>query len=332
MTNNQLKDEHTVLSELLGSLQMSGEAIDAYFDQVRDGEMLNPILASGKLSSMGNKEALPHEFFPGFGIRKLILDALHGRLSLSGKTFIEAITNDIVINKWNDWRNDVIMEDFKMLFEHVQIVEFDKWSDVKDASALWDNLRRDVIKPLKKNDFDFIFHLGDTTKKLAFEVDEFLDIVSDFSVYGRVTLILDKQNIDHLWAMFFDRNAYSNILIPPGLHEKCRTVFDLINMEYLLIDSFPATFLFSRQQQFEIKARNSFSISKMDRKYLDAGYILGLVLKMDILHSMVLGLAVSGVYAENELKQDRKNLLGYIENWMREKESIEPEERQLSVA
>ncbi len=332
MTNNQIKDEHAVLSELLGILQMSGDTIDSYFDQVKDGEMLNPILAPGKLSSMGNKEALPHEFFPGFGIRKLILDALHGRLSLSGKNFIDAIANDLVINKWNDWKNDVIMEDLKLLFEHVQIVEFDKWSDVKHASDLWDNLRRDVIKPLKKNDFNFIFHLGDTTKKLAFEVDEFLDIVSDFSAYGRVTLVLDEQNIDHLWAMFFEWNSYSNILISPGLHEKCRSVFDLINMEYLLIDAFSATLMFSKQQQFEIKARNSFSISKMDRKYSDAGYILGLVLKMDILHSMVLGLAVSGVYAENGLKQDRKELLGYIENWMREKESIKPEERQLSVA
>ena len=141
------------------------------------------------------------------------------------------------------------------------------------------SFRRNVIMPLKRSDFNFIFYLGDTTKKLSFEVDEFLDIICDFSVYGRVTLVLDEQNIDNLWAMFFGRNAYSNISIVPGLREKCRTVYDLINIEHVLIESFPTTILFSRQQQFEIEARESLGISNIDRKHFDVGYMLGYFLK-----------------------------------------------------
>jgi hypothetical protein len=331
MTNNQLKDTHSVLSEVLRLLHLSGDAINFYFDQFKEGELLNPIHALGKIRSIGNKEALPHEFFLGFGINTLILDALHGRLSLCENNFIDAIINDTALNKWNDWKNGVIMEDLKMLFEYAQIVEFDKWSDVKHASDLWDNLRRDVIKPINRNDFDFIFYLGDTKKKFAFEVDEFLDIVCDFSLYGRVTLVLDEQNIDNLWAMFFKRNSYSEISILPGFREKCRSVFDLINIQYLLVESFPATLMYSGQQQFEVETRNSFDISRIDKNHFDAGYILGLLLKMDISHSIVLGIAVSGVYTENGTKPNRNTLFYYLENWMREKESLKPDESQLAA-
>ena len=89
MINNQFENTDAVLSELLGSLHKMGDTIDFYFDHVKEGEMLNPFLAGGGLNSMGSYEALPPEFFNGFGIRRLILDSPHGRLSLSEKDFID---------------------------------------------------------------------------------------------------------------------------------------------------------------------------------------------------------------------------------------------------
>jgi hypothetical protein len=331
MLNNQFKNTRTLLTDLLGPLQKMGDPIDSYFDHVNEGEILNPFLR-GERITMANNEALPPEFFKGFGIRTLILDTLHGRLSLSDKTFTDIVNNEAETFRWRSLKDDLILDDLSMLFNNTQIVKFDDWSDVQNASDLWDNLRRDVIMPLKRSDFNFIFYLGDTTKKLGFEVDEFLDIVCDFSVHGKVTLVLDEQNIDHLWAMFFSRNACSNISILPGLREKCGSVFDLINIENVIIESFPSTIMFSRQQQFEIEPRNSLGISTIDRKHFGAGYMLGSLLKMNISDSTVLGLAVSGVYAEKGFKPDRKMLLCYIENWMREKETYKPDERQLTVA
>jgi hypothetical protein len=328
---NQFKNTSTILTELLGPLQKIGDPIDFYFDHVNDGEILNPFLP-GERITMANNEALPREFFKGFGIRTLILDTLHGRLSLSEKNFTDIINKEAETFRWRSLKNDLILDDLAMLFNNTQIVEFDDWSDVQNASDLWDNLRRNVIMPLKRNDFKFIFYLGNTSKKFAFEVDEFLDIVCDFSVYGSVTLVLYEQNIDDLWAMFFGRNANSNISILPGLREKCRSVYDLINIEHLIVESFPSAIMFSRQQQIEIEAWNNLGISNIDRKYFDSGYMLGLLLKMDISQSIVLGLAVSGVYAEKGLKPSRQALLFYLENWMGEKESFKPDERELTIA
>ena len=168
MINNQFKNTHTVLSDLSGSLQKTGDIIDFYFNQFKEGEMLNPFLAGGIINSLRSDEALPPEFFQGLGIQTLILDSLHGKLSLSEKNFIDIINKDAGELKWCDLRSDSIVEDLSMLFRNSQIVEFSKWSDLKNASAIWDGLRQDVIRPLKRNDFDFIFHLGDSSMKLIF--------------------------------------------------------------------------------------------------------------------------------------------------------------------
>ena len=155
MINNQFSNTENVLSELSGSLQKMGESVDFYFDHIQDSEMLNPLLAGG-VNSMGNYEALPQAFFNGFGIRTLILDSSHGRLSLSENNFIDVINKDSAGLNWRDLKADLILEDLQMLFKNSQIVAFADWSDVKNASEIWQNLRMDVIRPLGRNNFDFI--------------------------------------------------------------------------------------------------------------------------------------------------------------------------------
>jgi hypothetical protein len=330
MINNHYKNTHDVLTELLESLQSRSDLIDAYFDHIKEGEVLNPLLAGAELKSAGNDEALPPEFFKGFGIRRLILDSPHGRLSLSEKNFTDIIGRNAATFNWRDLKGDY-MEDLKMLFANCQMVEFESWSDIVNASEIWDNLRRDVILPLNKNDFDFVFYLGDTSKKFAFEVDEMLDIISGYALHGRVTLILDGKNAASLWERAHGGDSHAEISTSPGLNEKCRSLFDTMDISHLiLLDSFSLAISFSKQNQFEITDCKSFGTAKTERKYFDIGYILGLILKFDLLHSIIVGLAVSGVYEENGAKPDSKRLIHFIETYLEEIESFRPEENHLS--
>ncbi len=331
MINNQFKNTHTVLSDLSGSLQKTGDIIDFYFNQFKEGEMLNPFLAGGIINSLRSDEALPPEFFQGLGIQTLILDSLHGKLSLSEKNFIDIINKDAGELKWCDLRSDSIVEDLSMLFRNSQIVEFSKWSDLKNASAIWDGLRQDVIRPLKRNDFDFIFHLGDSSMKLIFEVDEFLDIISDYTLHGRVTLVLDERDAVNLWVKFYGRDSKVEISTLADLSEKCRSIFDLIHIDYLIIDSFPTTLLYFKHLEFETAVMRRSGGPKDGLKHFNAGYILGLIMKLEISLSVALGLAVSGVYAEGNTPGS-KTLINYIEKWMEEMESVKPEENQLFIA
>jgi hypothetical protein len=322
---------HTILTELSGSLQKNDDVIDFYFHEFKEGEVLNPFLGGGKIDSVGSNEALPPEFFSRFGIRAMVLDAPHGRLSLSERNFVDIISKNAGAFTWRDLKNDLIMEDLRMLFANIQIVEFARWAEVENAGDIWDNLRRDIIMPLKRNDFKFIFHMGDATKKLGFEVDEFLDIISSYELFGRVTLVLDEQNAARLWEKLRGQDSYLEFSSSPGLNEKCRSLFDSMDVSHLVIDSLSAVLIFSRQNQIAITACKTEGAAKISTKHFDAGYILGLMLKIGISQSIALGLAVSGVYAETGSKPDNKMLLDYIEKWRGEIESLNPEESQLSI-
>jgi hypothetical protein len=332
MNNNQFKNTLAVLSDLSGSLQKTGDELDLYFNQFKAGEMLNPLLPGGKINSIGSDEALPPEFFQRFGIRTLILDSLHGKLSLSEKSFIDIINKEADGWKWRELKSDLILEDLQMLFRNSQIVEFSNWPDLRNATEIWDNLRKDVIKPLKRKDFDFIFYLGDASMKLFFEVDEFLDILSDYSLHGRVTLVLDERAADNLWVKFCGLDSHAEISTLPGLREKCRSVFDLIHIGHLIVDSFPSALLFCKDLEFEIEAMKNSRAPKDGRNHYNDGYILGLLLKFEIFQSVALGMAVSGVYTETGDKPDSKMLFHYIEKWMEQIESFKPEGNKLSIA
>ncbi|HEY2349336.1 MAG TPA: hypothetical protein VGH64_09980 [Puia sp.] len=297
MNNMQSDNTQIILSEILEPLRMAGDAVDIYFDRADDREILSPFPPGGITGRPGKNETLPPEFFKGFGIHRLILDAPHGRLSVSE-------------------------EDLKTIFENSRVVEFENWSDVKDASQIWDNLRRDIIHPLRKRDVDFVFYLGDANNKLKFKVDEFLDIVCDFSGCGRVTMIMDERNVDDLLEMFYERETGADISILPGLPEKSRTVFDLVNIEHLIAGSFSEAVFFYKQQQFEIKGPKGVDTSMIKRSRFSAGYMLGLLLQVDISHSIALGLAVAGLYTEIGNKPDTKNLIDFIEKWIGELESL----------
>jgi hypothetical protein len=84
-----------------------------------------------------------------------------------------------------------------------------------------------VIKPLPKRDFEFVFYLGDVKKLHAFEVEEALDIMGDYTSHGRVTLVLDENEADSLY----------NKLNGPCLKtkEKYRFLFNTMNIDVLLI-------------------------------------------------------------------------------------------------
>jgi hypothetical protein len=332
MDNNHLKNMHAILTELSGSLQKNDDVIDYYFNEFKEGEMLNPFLAGGKINSVGSNEALPPEFFSRFGIRAMVLETPHGRLSLSERNFVDIISKNAGAFTWRDLKSDLIMEDLRMLFANSQIVEFAHWADVENAGDIWDNLRRDIIMPLKRNDFEFIFHMGDAAKKLGFEVDEFLDIISSYELFGRVTLVLDEQNAVRLWDKLSGQDSHFEFSTLPGLNEKCRSLFDLMDVSHLVIDSLSAVLIFSRQNQIEITACKSSGAAKISTKHFDAGYILGLMLKIGISQSIALGLAVSGVYTESGSKPNSKILIYYIEKWIREIESFKPEESEFSTA
>jgi hypothetical protein len=208
----------------------------------------------------------------------------------------------------------------RVTWDPIRIIEFADWAAVDNASGVWDGLYSDVIKPLKKRDFQFIFHLGDVAKKPVFETDEVLDIICDYASYGKVTLILDEHEADNLWCRLNGRNpddTFSGVG-SPGAKERYLSLFNTMRVDVLLVLCGGCAMLFSREGQFDLTGKSPVSIREVihARDRFSAGYQMGLLLRLETLHCIALGLAVAGGCPELSSGSGSAAVLAYLEDWI----------------
>jgi len=137
---------------------------------------------------------------------------------------------------------------------------------------------------------------------LVFETDEILDIISEYSSYGKAPLVLDETEADRLWSIVNGWNPGSTHISYKSQRaiEKYLSIFNTIRIDFLVIFSVNRTILLSREQRFEFAGRslNNANASKFAKDCFDAGYQLGLLLKLKITHCIALGLTIQKVLRE----------------------------------
>ena len=268
------------------------------------------------------KGTIAPSFIAPLGIRSLVKNAPQGSFAYSFQYAATTDWQNTSNYQWSSFKKEPIIEDLQTLFTNCQIMSFADWSDIYGATDLWDGLLRDVIKPLRKKNFEFVFYLGNPAKKSAFEVDEILDIIGDYSLYGLVTLVLDEGEADKLWLVLngYDPNKSLSPLLLCSPEERNLSIFNTVNINHLLINFTDHILSISRQGRFELvyKVHDNASIANYAKNNFNAGYSLGLQLQLELSQCAALGLAVSGSYRENGICPDRSALLLYIKKWMAE--------------
>ena len=274
--------------------------------------------AAGKMTSQ-----IPISFFERLGIQPAFEQQPDASVKLKG-----VLESDINLYRWREFRGDsALINNLKELFTDCQIVAFSDWANVQNGSDLWYGLLSDVIKPLRRKDFDFIFYLGDASKKLFFEVDEILDIISEFSLYGRVTFALDEVEAAKLWALLngenpetvqFDFNSQ-------GARKKYFSLFNTVNIANLIIYSPHQAMLFSQGAQFEMLRRpeNQNRPTHVERGSFVDGFCLGLTQKLDASQCLALGIVTAGASAENGSTISPRQLDIYTRRWLTELQSAD---------
>jgi hypothetical protein len=316
-TDDQQKAD-IVLSELAGTIQNFSDSMYEYLCHIKEQEVLNPLQEANFTSIEGIKR---NEFLETFGIRRMVLNALPGKLTIPDYNDTGNNKKNIIPCHWNSIKNGVIIEELEALFKICAIIQFANWASVFNASEFWDGLLSDVIRPLNKKDFQFIFYLGDPTKRYVFETDEILDIISDYSFYGKVTLVLNENEADKLWGILHG-------WYPGATHfgfkssratEKYLSIFNTMNIDALVIFSANSTVLFSKEQRFEFAGKTLNNVNTSGaRDYFDTGYQLGSLLQLKIPHRVALGLAILGTYLQNISVPNQTMLLNYIKEWITE--------------
>jgi len=310
--NIEIKNTLPVLTNLVEAIRNFKDSENTYLTR----ENLHPGILK---NSFGINEGPLPEFLKRLGIRSLTLDSFY-----TGKAIYDCKSLTVEADAKNQWReikSDQLIADLRDLFLHCRTIAFDDWTNVANSSDLWGGLLSDVIRPLKKANLELIFYLGDPTRRLTFQVDEILDIMSEFSRHGRVTFCLDESEAVKLWTVLNGEPPVSELEnhTPSELKRKYFSIFRTMTVDRLLIYSVNDAILYSNDEQFIMTRKNvdqGIEIARNARDNFVSGFTIGLLLKLDMHQCIALGLIVFGAYGESPSGFDRNTLVSYINTWI----------------
>lgn len=218
---------------------------------------------------------------------------------------------------WNFIKWAVGIDTLKSIIEEAQVVALVDWANIIHAGDIWDGILHDVIKPSGRKDYTFFFDLCDPSKRTASEIDELLDLISDFSHYGSVTLGLNTNEAIAIWSALTGNTKSDSI------EEAGRFIHYTMNIDNLLIHPVDRTIVFTRKSIIELPGRfvTNPKIQTGGGDNLNAGFILGQLAGFTLDESIILGMVASGSYIQEGKSADLDGLLKYIKVWNSELKS-----------
>ena len=315
--NIEVKNVLPILTDLVEAIRNFNDSKNIYLCRTYDSSIPEPGIIK---KAFGIKEAKLPGFLTNLGVRSLTLSSPNAEDALS-RYSIDIDEREDKGNRWAEIKSDKLIYDLSKLFQSCRTIAFDDWANVANSSDLWNGLLSDVIRPLQKKDLDFIFYLGDPAEKLSFQVDEILDIISEFSKHGRVTFCLDESEAVKLWMVLNgERPDYKlNAFALSELKRKYFSIFRTMTVDRLLIWSANDALVYSEDQQFVLTRKvvdQDIEIAEDARDNFIAGFTVGLIMQLDIRYCIALGLIVFAAHGENNSSPGKDDLLAYIEKWI----------------
>lgn len=236
---------------------------------------------------------------------------------------------------WDYIKRRVNFSALRKTVEKSKLVALVDWANLPHATDLWQGFLNDVIKPIGNNDQYFLFDLCDPSKKSGSQIRKALNLISQFSKYGKVILGLNENEANILWSALnrFGPASTKNIEIP-SLETVGYFIFRKMNIDTLLIHPLDRTLVFKNQKQSKKQSIITLQgqiiknpkVQTGGGDNLNAGFCLGLLAGLEIQYCMLLGMATSGAYVQNGTSPDINDLIAYIKNWSGEKET--PDENE----
>ncbi|ACT96639.1 hypothetical protein [Dyadobacter fermentans] len=222
------------------------------------------------------------------------------------------------VSRWRDITLHAGIDRLKSLFANTRTIPFSEWSDIGQATDIWYGMLADVIRPLGRRDWEFIFYLGNPAARHFFDVDEIMDVMASFAKTGNVTLALEEQEAQALWSLLFSGKQVPPFdLAHPDARARYRSVFQTMEVSRLAIYSESRALLLTETSHFEVVRPPvpAHTHNPQERANFIEGYALGLESGMDAAESLVLGIATSGSVSENSPTPTKTAALHFLNQW-----------------
>jgi hypothetical protein len=200
-------------------------------------------------------------------------------------------------SRWRDIVSQTGIEALKSLFSLSRVIPFSDWTDVHQAADLWYGLLADVIRPMARNDWEFIFYLGNPVNRHSFDVDEILDVMGSFTRSGNVTLALDDREAFGVWSVLLGGKVVQEFgMQDSDAKGRYRALFQTLDICRLIIYSETHAALIMQNSYFEIDRPPvpDNVHNERERDNFIEGYALGLKTGMEPAQCLVLGIATAG--------------------------------------
>lgn len=211
---------------------------------------------------------------------------------------------------WKDVKNLLGIEKLKYLLTGKQLVSFVNWSEIENATQIWQGILEEVLPSVVMPETHpyFFTDLADFARKPEKEIRILIDLLGRFKQYFRVIISLNENEADLIAKAM-------GVLRDPSDESYIRSLYKSINVDVLIIHRTKDAIAFDNST-FE-KCNTFFcenpALLTGAGDNFNAGFCFSLFHDFNLFQSLLLGNAGSGSYVKNGISSELNTLIDFLE-------------------
>jgi len=230
-----------------------------------------------------------------------------------GKLILSEVTPFQPIN-WNYVKEKIGLPNLVQYCNSAKFIALVDWCNLPLATDVWRGIGQELLPQLEASARHFFFDLADPTKKSQAAIEEVLEVIGSFALYGTVTLGLNENEARRLATAI---ELQIGKTTGTELTDVCSFIYKHTNLTNLLVHPLNRSIIVSPQGIQVIPGRlvTKPRISTGGGDNLNAGFCFGQLAGYSLETSALLGMATSGAYVQNGKSPNRSELISYLKNW-----------------
>jgi len=233
-----------------------------------------------------------------------------GKLILSDLNSFQKLNWEMLVERMG-------MDRIKKMLEPASLVAMVGLSNMPHAQGILTGILEDILPAFASWDGEIFFDLADTTRLASADTEATLNLLSNYSQFGRVTLGLNENE-----ALDIHRLLYADRSPDLALHiqEISNQIYEGLDIARLLVHPIDCACWVDADQSICIEGRlvKDPKILTGAGDNLNAGFCLGILLGWEPASCLILGMANSGAYIALGHSPDRTELSSYLVTWASE--------------
>ncbi|MBM7581591.1 hypothetical protein JOD02_000414 [Caldicoprobacter guelmensis] len=213
---------------------------------------------------------------------------------------------------WMSLKNKMGIQQLKELFMKSDIIALVNWSEMRGASDIWEGVLNEILKDTAGSQVVY-FDLCDFTGKSKEDVIRVIKLIESYSMV-RSTILAVNENEGKALADVVCGNSSEG----HELRKIVEDVYSRVNVDIFILHSAKGTVAADENGVYEVKSafvEHPLLLTGSGDNF-NAGFCVGLLLKMDIISSLLLGNAVAGYYVQRGRSPSLKDLISFLEQWV----------------